>query len=67
MSGFIEDMARIQGLVEKSLSQASVCANGSGIMNPQKLQRTLEETLESFEQATMELRLLAERNSSGVG
>ncbi|MBP5240151.1 MAG: hypothetical protein J6Z15_06175 [Oscillospiraceae bacterium] len=67
MSGFIEDMVRIKGLVEKSLSQASVCSNGSGTMNPQKLQRTMEETLESFEQATMELRLLAERNSPGVG
>ena len=38
-----------------------------GIMPPEKLQRTLEQTMENFEQSVLELRRLCERYSPGVG
>ena len=69
MSSFKADMTRIQALVSGAFTATGglvALANG-GVMNPEKLQKTLEQTMEQFEQAALELRTLAEKNSPGVG
>lgn len=63
------DMARIQGLVSNAFTQTGglVALADGGQMSPEKLQRKLEETMDEFEKATLELRLLCERYSPGRG
>ena len=63
------DMIRIQELVGESFSAtgALVALTDGGQMSPNKLQKTLEQTMEQFERSTLELRRLCERYSPGVG
>ena len=44
-----------------------VALTDGGQMNPNKLQKTLEQTMEQFEAATLELRKLCERYAPGSG
>ena len=69
MNDVKRDMTRIQELVGNAFSQTGslvALANG-GQMNPNKLQKTLEQTMEQFENAALELRRLCEQYSPGVG
>lgn len=70
MNDFAKDMARIWELTGDAFTKAgnlAAIAGSDGVPYPQKLQQTLEQILESFEQAILELRILAERNSPGIG
>ena len=69
MNDMKRDMTRIQELVGDAFSQTGslvALANG-GQMNPNKLQKTLEQTMEQFERSSLELRRLCEKYSPGVG
>ena len=69
MNDMKRDMTRIQELVGDAFSQTGslvALANG-GQMNPNKLQKTLEQTMEQFERSSLELRRLCEQYSPGVG
>ena len=69
MTDFKKDMAQIQTLVGNAFSATGglvALANG-GVMNGEKLQQTLEKTSAEFEKATLELRVLCEKHSPGVG
>ena len=63
MSVFKEDMARIQMLVGNAFTATGglVALADGGQMQPAKLRKTLEQTMGSFETATVELRRLSER------
>ena len=69
MNSFKQDMARIQERIGAAFTQTGglVALSDGGTMSPEKLQRTLEQTLEGFEQAVLELRRLCEQYSPGVG
>ena len=69
MNSFKEDMTRIQALVSGAFTATGglVALTDGGMMHSEKLQRTLEQTLEQFERAALELRTLTERNSPGAG
>ena len=69
MTELRRDMARIQELIGAAFGQTGglVAMADGGIMPPEKLQRTLEQTMENFEQCVLELRRLCERYSPGVG
>lgn len=69
MTDFKKDMARIQELVGGAFTTTGglvALANG-GEMNDAKLQRTLEDTMRRFEEATLALRVLCETHSPGEG
>ena len=69
MTELRRDMARIQELIGAAFGQTGglVAMADGGIMPPEKLQRTLEQTMENFEQSVLEVRRLCERYSPGVG
>ena len=69
MSGMKQDMARLQELVGDAFTKTGslVAAADGGMMPPEKLQKTLEQTADQFERATLELRRLCEQTSPGVG
>ena len=70
MINYKKDMERIRELTGDAFIKANTLAaiaDSKGIPYPQKLHCTLEQILDSFEQSTLELRILAERNSPGVG
>lgn len=69
VADFRKDMARIQELVGSAFTTTGglVALSDGGVMNTAKLQKTLENTMNDFEQAALELRLLCERNSPGEG
>ena len=70
MNDFAEDMARIWELTGEAFAKSgnlAAIAGSDGVPYPQKLQQTLEQIMESYERAALELRILAERNSPGVG
>lgn len=69
MNEFKNDMNRIQELISSSFAETGslVAMAHGGVTNGDKLQWTLEQTLARFEKATMELRVLCERNSPGIG
>lgn len=69
MDDWKRDMTRIQELVGAAFGQtgALVALADGGQMNPNKLQKTLEQTMDHFERSTIELRRLCERNATGVG
>ena len=69
MTELRRDMARIQELIGAAFGQTGglVAMADGGIMPPEKLQRTLEQTMENFEQCVLEVRRLCERYSPGVG
>lgn len=62
-------MMRIQELIGNAFRQTGslVALTDGGQMNPNKLQKTLEQTMEQFEAATLELRKLCERYAPGSG
>lgn len=69
MNEMKRDMIRIQELVGSAFGQtgALVALSDGGHMNPKKLQKTLEQTMEYFESAALELRRLCEQYSPGTG
>lgn len=69
MNDLKQDMARIQELIGTAFAQTGclVALSDGGMMSPEKLQQTLEQTMESFERSTLELRRLCEQYSPGVG
>ena len=70
MNSFAEDTARIWELTGDAFAKAgnlAAAASSGGVPYPQKLQQTLEQIMESYERAVLELRILAERNSPGIG
>lgn len=69
MSALKQDMARIQELVGGAFTKtgALMALGDGGQMSPERLQRSLELTLQDFEKAVLELRQLCERYSPGVG
>lgn len=69
MNNMKRDLIRIQELVGMAFSETGslVALTDGGQMNPNKLQKTLEQTMEHFERSTLELRQLCERYSPGVG
>lgn len=64
-----QDMTRIQHLVGDAFNKTGelVALADGGRMNPDKVQRTLDATMDQFEHATLELRSLCERYAPGVG
>lgn len=69
MSSFQKDMVRIQRLVGESFTATGglVALADGAQMQPAKLRKALEETIGSFEHATVELRQLCERYMPPVG
>lgn len=69
MNDMKQDMARIQELIGTAFAQTGglVALADGGMMSPEKLQQTLEQTMENFERSTLELRRLCEQYSPGVG
>jgi len=69
MTELKQDVVRIQELVSNAFQRTGEIAAlaDSGQPVPAKLQRALEQTMERFEQAALELRRLCEKNSPGVG
>ena len=69
MNDMKRDLIRIQELVGMAFSETGslVALTDGGQMNPNKLQKTLEQTMEQFEAATLELRKLCERYAPGSG
>lgn len=69
MSEPYQEMVRIQQLVGNAYTKtgALVALRDGGIMSKEKLQKTLELTMEDFERATLELRKLCEQVSPGAG
>ncbi len=69
MNDLKRDMMRIQELIGDAFRQTGslVALTDGGQMNPNKLQKTLEQTMEQFEAATLELRKLCERYAPGSG
>lgn len=69
MNGLKQDMERIQELIGTAFTQTGclVALSDGGMMSPEKLQQTLEQTMEHFERSALELRRLCEQYSPGVG
>ena len=69
MTTLKQDIARIQDLIGSAFQQTGGLAalSDSDQPDPQKLQKTLEQAMEQFERATLELRRLCEKNSPGAG
>ena len=69
MSDLKQDMTRLQMLIGDAFSKtgALVAYADGGVMSPEKLQKTLEQTADQFEQATLELRRLCEQTTPGAG
>ena len=69
MNGLKQDMARIHELIGTAFAQTGclVALSDGGMMSPEKLQQTLEQTMEHFERSALELRRLCEQYSPGVG
>ena len=69
MNDMKRDLIHIQELVGNAFSVTGslVALTDGAQMNPNKLQKTLEQTMEHFERSTLELRQLCERYSPGVG
>lgn len=69
MNDMKRDLIRIQELVGMAFSETGslVALADGGQMSPNKLQKTLEKTMEQFERTTLELRRLCERYSPGAG
>ena len=69
MNDLKQDMRQIQELVGDAFNRTGglVALSDGGVMSPEKLQRTLEETMKRFEQSTLELRRMCEQYSPGVG
>ena len=69
MTEWKQDMLQIQELISGAFQQTGglTALAGSGQIDPKKLQRTLEQTMDRFEQTTLKLRRLCEKHSPGAG
>ncbi len=69
MTSFKKDMATIQQYVGDAFTATGslVALADGGAMSPEKLQQTLERTLDYYEQGALALRTLCEQYSPGVG
>ena len=69
MNTLRQDVSRIQELTAGAFQQTGGLSVLANIDRPDaaKLEQTLEQTLDQFERATLELRKLAERHATGVG
>ena len=69
MNSLKQDVSRIQELTAAAFQQTGGLAAlaGSGQTDAMKLQRMLEQTMERFEQTTLELRRLCEKHSPRAG
>lgn len=69
MNDLKRDMAHIQELVGTAFNQTGglVALGDGGQMSPEKLEKTLEQTMDCFERATLELRRMCETYAPGVG
>ena len=69
MNDMKRDLAHIQELVGTAFNATGslVALTDGGQMNPNKLQKTLEQTMDQFERSTLELRRLCEQYSPGIG
>ena len=69
MNDLKRDMAHIQELVGDAFTQTGglVALADGGRMSPERLQKTLEQTMDCFERSTLELRRLCETYSPGAG
>ena len=69
MNDMKRDLVRIQELVGTAFNATGslVALTDGGQMNPNKLQKTLEQTMDQFERSTLELRQLCEQYSPGIG
>lgn len=69
MNQMQQDMAHVQSLVNDAFIQTGslVALADGGQMRPEKTQRTLEQTMRFFENATLELRQLCETYSPDIG
>ena len=69
MNDLKRDMAHIQELVGTAFNQTGglVALGDGGQMSPEKLEKTLEHTMDCFERATLELRRMCETYAPGVG
>ena len=67
--GMKRDMARLQELIGDAFTKTGslVALADGGVMSPEKLQKTLEQTADQFETATLELRRLCEQAAPGAG
>ena len=67
--GMKRDMARLQELIGDAFTKTGslVALTDGGVMSPEKLQKTLEQTADQFEMATLELRRLCEQAAPGAG
>lgn len=68
MTELKQDMVQVQKLVGNAFNQTGglVAFANNGRMTPDRLQRTLEQTADYFERATLELRKLCEKYVPGV-
>ncbi|MCR5825019.1 MAG: hypothetical protein K6G54_00480 [Oscillospiraceae bacterium] len=64
-----QDVVRLQELIGSAFTRTGslVAYADGGAMSSEKLQKTLEQTADEFERATLDLRRLCERSSPGVG
>ncbi len=67
MNRMKDDIARMQSLAAEALSATKNLTTLADSMDPEKLQRALEETAGTFERSTLELRRLCEKHAPGVG
>lgn len=69
MSRLKQDVARIQDLTAGAFRQTGALAAlaDAGQLDAVKLHRTLEQTMAQFERATLEMRKLSEKHTTGVG
>lgn len=69
MNQMQQDMAHVQSLVNDAFIQTGslVALADGGQMRPEKMQRTLEQTMRFFENATLKLRQLCETYSPDIG
>lgn len=62
-----QDLNTMSADLIRDFCKSSLALTDGAQMNPNKLQKTLEQTMEHFERSTLELRQLCERYSPGVG
>lgn len=69
MTELKRDVLQMQELIISAFQQTGALAAlaDSGQTDPEKLQRILEQTMDRFEQTTLEMRRLCEKQSAGVG
>lgn len=67
MNGLKKDIARMQDLTGDAFAATGRLAALADGTSPEKLQKALEETSETFERSVLELRRLCEKHAPGAG